>query len=105
MHKAALPMILVLLSVIVLCPLVICPSLDNASHSCCHHPAPKVLNCPYSILQKSQTKAPLDHGPWLVSAIQTDDIVPPSSDGQTVVTTSRLVNDSGLYLLHRVLLI
>src|ERR1022692_3358388 len=76
-------MILVLISVVALCPSIACP-LTAPSHapsgSCCHkpqtHPAPcpakTVPDCPYSILRKSTTNPSATHAKWVGSIVRTE---------------------------------
>src|SRR5579862_8977417 len=83
-------MALVVLSVIALCPFVICPQTDT--DSCCHKPrthsepcsSKAVLDCPYSILEKSKTSG-ATHATW-TGAI-----------GQTAAVFSFEISNHGVY--------
>jgi len=109
-------MVLVLVSVVALCPSIACP-LTAASHgpsgSCCHkpqtHPAPcpakTVPDCPYSILEKSKTNPAATHAKWVGSVIRTEHSAALPLVSLTVEAPCRLVDVSGLFLRNRVLLI
>jgi hypothetical protein len=109
-------MVLVLVSVIALCPAVACPLMAASqapSGSCCHkpqtHPDPcpakSVPDCPYSILQKSKTSPTATQAKWVGSIARMDHSVTLPVTVLTVTASSRLVDVSGLFLRNRVLLI
>ena len=109
-------MVLVLVSVLELCPAVACPR-AAASHaqsgSCCHKPQPDparcpaktIPDCPYSILQKSKTNPAATHAKWVGSIVGTEHSATLPVTGLTVTAPCRLVDVSGLFLRNRVLLI
>ena len=112
---AALAMVLMLLSIVTVCPLLACPLMERsaaASHSCCHHkaahPAPCPMQtareCPYTILGKSDRNPagspatallPVDIWPGLVS----------SEYAPADHAAGRVINSAGLFLRNRTLLI
>src|SRR5579862_5672421 len=105
-----------LLSVLFLCPLVICASTANdhsVTHDCCHKSHSQPAPCPsktspdcfYSILEKSKTSSAAIHWHWAISALpaQLSGSLPLSSHAARAAY--RLVNSAGLFLRNRVLLI
>ena len=113
--SVASAMVLVLVSVIALCPAVACPLAAShaQSDSCCHkHQTPSapchaksVPDCPYSILQKSKTSPTATHAEWVGSIASTAHSVTLPVTMLSVNTSCRLVDVSGLFLRIRVLLI
>ena len=96
-------MILVLLTIVALCPVMACPP---TAPSCCHKPQTKTLpDCPYSILQKSKTNPAATHAKWVGSISRASQTVALPLAGLTVDAPCRLVDLSGLFLRNRVLLI
>ena len=95
-------MILVLLSVIALCPVLVCPP----SGSCCHKPQTKTVpDCPYSILQKSKTSPTATHAKWAGTPVRSVTSATLPVAAFAVSVPSRLADASGLFLRNRVLLI
>jgi len=108
-------MALILLSVIALCPLIICPlnpGSEAVSHACCHksqsHPTPsptkQVPDCPYSILAKSKTNAGA-YTLWTAVVAQTSYTISVPELPEAAHADYRLVDSTGLFLRNRVLLI
>jgi hypothetical protein len=101
-------MILVLLSVIVLCPAIACPltASSQTQSGCCHKPQTKTVpDCPYSILQKSKTNPAATHAKWVGSITRASQTAALPRVSRTVDAPCRLVDASGLFLRNRVLLI
>jgi hypothetical protein len=116
MKAAAVAMTVILLSVIVLCPSVVCAMHGNSqpdSDSCCHkshsHPAPcpakTAPDCPYTVLEKSNTNTGLLHWGWITPVVWTQPAVPALSVNRVSTSELRLVDSTGLFLRNRVLLI
>ena len=116
MRAAAIAMTVILLSVIVLCPSVVCAMHGNSqpdSDSCCHkshsHPAPcpakTAPDCPYTVLEKSNTNTGLLHWGWITPVVWTQPAVPALSVNRVSTSELRLVDSTGLFLRNRVLLI
>jgi hypothetical protein len=101
-------MILVLVSVVALCPALACP-LTAASHapsgSCCHKPPTHPAPCPHSILEKGKTNPAATHAKWVGSIAQMEHNAILPVAGLTVTAPCRLVDTSGLFLRNGVLLI
>jgi hypothetical protein len=101
-------MILVLLSVVTLCPAIACPltASSQAQSGCCHKPQSKTVpDCPYSILQKSKTNPAATHAKWIGSVSRASQTAALPLVSRTVDAPCRLVDASGLFLRNRVLLI
>jgi hypothetical protein len=95
-------LILFLVSVVALCPAIVCPI---TAPSCCHKPAKTTPDCPYSILEKSKASPVVTHAKWVASIVRAEHRAVILIAGPTVEVPSRMADVSGLFLRNRVLLI
>ncbi|HTQ58326.1 MAG TPA: hypothetical protein VMI94_27880 [Bryobacteraceae bacterium] len=112
MRTAAALMTVILVTVVVLCPSVIC-AVHAASQpdSCCHKshqspcPAKTAPDCPYTLLEKSRTNTGLSPWTWAVAAVWTPPAVPALAAGRVSQPQTRLVDSGGSFLRNCVLLV
>jgi hypothetical protein len=96
-------MVLLLVSIVALCPVIACPP---NSPSCCHKPQTKTVpDCPYSILEKSKANPAATHAKWVGAVVRTEHSVTLPLAAPANDAPQRIVDASGLFLRNRVLLI
>ncbi len=110
MKAAALAMIAILVSMVVVCPTLACPmraDIQPADNSCCHgksHPRTSP-DCPYLLLEKSKSNPGAVHVVLDLAAAAPHFSAPVLQQTGVAPAADRVVNAAGLFLRNRVLLI